>query len=97
MSFSPTLKRLLSINKYSFSHFELCFKLSKNYIRNTWKIINEILSKNKAKKIFYFKENGIHITDKTDIANKFNNYFTSRGKILHNRFNVMAKRIIVIT
>ena len=68
-TFSPTLKRL--------TQYELCFKRSKNDIRNTWKIINEILSKNKANKILYFKENGINITNKTDTANKFNNYFTS--------------------
>ena len=51
----------------------------KNDIRNTWKIINEILSKNKASKILilFFKENSIDITNKTDIANKFNDYFTS--------------------
>ena len=31
--------------------------------------------KNKANKICYFKDNGINIIDKRDIANKFNNYF----------------------
>ena len=64
------------------SYFESCFKHSKNDIRNTCKIINEILSKNKANSIFYFKENGIDRTDKTDIANKFNNYFTSIGQTI---------------
>ena len=34
----------------------------------------------KIKQNFYFKDNGINITDKTDIANKFNNYFTSIGQ-----------------
>ena len=56
------------------NYFELCFNRSKNHIRNTWKIINEI----KANKIFYFKDNVINITKQTDIANKF--YFTRIGK-----------------
>ena len=51
-------------------------------IIHTWKIINEILSKNKANKIFYFKENGINVTDKMDIANKCTNYFTSIGQTI---------------
>ena len=38
--------------------------------------------KNKANNIFYFEEDGINITDKTDIANKFNNYFTSTGETI---------------
>ncbi len=32
-------------------YFELCFKRFKNDIRNTWKTINDILSKTKYKKI----------------------------------------------
>ena len=50
--------------------------------RNTWKTINEILLKNKGKKTSstIFKENGI--TDKTDIAKKFNNYFTNIGQTI---------------
>ena len=42
----------------------------------------KILSKNKANKIFYFKGNGINITDKAGIANKFNKYFTSIGQTI---------------
>ena len=51
------------------NYFELCFNRSKYDIRNTWKIINNILSKNKANKIFNFKENGINITDTSNITN----------------------------
>ena len=54
----------------------------KHYFELCSKIIIEILSKNKASKIFYFKDNGINITDKTDIANKFNTYFTSIGQTI---------------
>ena len=46
-----------------------------------WTIINEILSKNNANKsTFSLKNNGINITNKTDIANQFNNYFTNIGQ-----------------
>ena len=54
----------------------------KNYIINTWTIINEILSKNKANIIFYANDNGINVTDKTDMANQFNDYFTSLGQTI---------------
>ena len=68
-SFLPTSILKKNIHAAKKHYFELCVNHSKNDIRNTWKCIHEILSKNKANKIFYFKDNGINITDKTDIAN----------------------------
>ena len=47
--------------------------------RNTWKTINDILSKAKIhkKSPTVILENGVTHTDKQNIANKFNNFFTN--------------------
>ena len=44
----------------------------------------KFFKKNKGKKTSstIFKENGTSITDKTDIAKKFNNYFTNIGQTI---------------
>ena len=51
-------------------------------MRNTWKTINEILTKNQTnhKLPTVFKENGTDITDNINIANKFNTFFTNVGQ-----------------
>ena len=79
-TYNSILKRNIRAAKQIY--FESRFNRFKNDIRNTWKTINEILSKNKEKKTSstIFKENGTSITDKTDIAKKFNNYFTNIGQ-----------------
>ena len=64
-------------------YFELCFERFKNDIRNTWKTINDILSKLKNKKSqTVIVENGVTHTDKQNIANKFNQFFTNIAQIL---------------
>ena len=81
-TYNSILKR--NIRAVKTKYFESRFNRFKNDIRNTWKTINEILSKNKGKKTSstIFKENGTSITDKTDIAKKFNNYFTNIGQTI---------------
>ena len=81
-TYNSILKR--NIRAVKQIYFESQFNRFKNDIRNTWKTINEILSKNKGKKTSstIFKENGTSITDKTDIAEKFNNYFTNIGQTI---------------
>lgn len=61
-------------------YFESRFNRHKDDIRNTWKTIHEFISKNNTNNTFLFKSNGKTITDKTVIANQFNNYFTSIGQ-----------------
>ena len=58
-------------------YYETCFHHFRNDIRNTWKTINEILTKNqtKHKLLTVFKENGTYITDNMTIANKCNTFF----------------------
>ncbi len=48
-------------------------------MRKAWSTINDILNKSRKKKSFTeaFKEDGQTISDKIEIANKFNLYFTN--------------------
>ena len=81
-------------------YYETCFHHFRNDIRNTWKTINEILTKNQTTKYklpSVFKENGTDITDSRNIANKFNSFFLQMSvRKLQNIFNMMVTRITVI-
>ena len=63
-------------------YYETCFHHLRNDIRNTWKTINEILTKNQTKHKLptVLKENGTDITDNRNIANKCNSFFTNVGQ-----------------
>ena len=65
-----------SIRAAKHAYFELCFKRFKNDIKNTWKTINDILSKTKIqnKSPTVIIENGVTHTDKLNIANKCNHF-----------------------
>ena len=69
-TYNVILKRSFRIAKQSY--FETRFNQFKFDIKNTWKTINEILSKSKTNKSFptYFKESNSIMTDKLEIANK---------------------------
>ncbi len=56
-------------------------------MHKTWSTINDILNKSRKKKSFpeTFKEDGQSISDKIEIANKFNLYFTNIGLNLANK------------
>ena len=76
------LKTYNSILKTSFRkakqlYYDKCFNNFKFDIKNTWKTINEILSKNKTNKSFpkYFKDSDSIVRDKSEIVNKFNDLF----------------------
>ena len=62
--------------------------------KNTWKIINEILSRHKTNKSFpkYFKESNSVVTDKSEIVNKFNAFFTNTGSNLANNIKYKGTR-----
>ena len=62
-------------------YYENSFLKFKNDIKQTWTVIKDIISKNKKTKDLpeYFVENGVCVTDKNTIANKFNRYFTNIG------------------
>ena len=63
-------------------YYETCFHHFRNDVGNTWKTINEILTKNQTKHKLptVFNENGTDITDNINIAKKINNFFTNVGQ-----------------
>ncbi len=62
-------------------YYEACLKKYKNDMRKILKTINEVLCKTKKKKISpdFFKDGNKQITDKLEIANRFNAFFTNVG------------------
>ncbi len=82
-SYNKILKSSIRLQKKLY--YEACFSKYKNNIKQIWKLISEVIGKTKQKKHFpqFFQdENGVHITDKLEIANKFNNVFVDIGKKL---------------
>ena len=75
---------LLSLAKKTY--YEACFNKYKSDIKNTWKTINTLLCTRKNSKCFpeFFNINGARITDKQQIADEFNKYFTNIGPSLAN-------------
>ena len=67
-------------------YFVSRFSLFRNDIRNTWKTINECLSKNITKNSFptYFEDNGHQMSNKQNIADTFNNNFTNIAQTIVN-------------
>ena len=82
-TFNNILKKCIREAKKIY-YYNLFLKF-KSDIKGTWKTINDILNKTKKKYTFpsFFRdeENNI-ITDKLQIANKFNNFFASIGSNL---------------
>ena len=70
-------------------YYESRFNRIGNDIRRTWKTINEILTKNQTKNKFptVFNDKGSMITDKVNIANKFNVFFTNIGEKIAKGIN----------
>ena len=70
------------------------FEKYKNAIKKTWQHISEILNKQKQNKNFV-KElviNDVSVTDKQEIANKFNEFFVNVGPNLAHKINTENKR-----
>ena len=74
-AYNVILKRSFRMAKQSY--YKTCFNRFKSDAKNTWKTINEILSKSKTNTPLpkYFKEGESMIIAELDIANKFNNFF----------------------
>ena len=88
-TYNNILKRSIRTDKTLY--FEITFQKFKYYIRNTWKTLNDILSRNKAKDPLPTKLRGNinanDITNRLDIANTLNNFFTSIGRNLAQNIN----------
>ncbi len=63
------------------------FEQSKNDLKATWKLINELINKKNNKRPLpsSFNSNGRTITDPVKIANEFCHYFTNIGPTLANK------------
>lgn len=82
--YNAILKR--TIRNAKKSYYEHIFEKYKNDNKKTWQLINNILKKSDNKNNFpdFFKDNKRIITDKTQIANKFNEYFINIGETIAN-------------
>ena len=71
-------------------------KLTKytNDIRNTWKVIKEVTNKTTTKTQLpeFFKVDGKILTEKKDIANKFNTFFTNIGPSLASKLSATGNK-----
>ncbi len=63
------------------NYYTMMFNKEKNNLTNTWKLINNILKKNKkpSQPPVSFKVNNSNIVDPKTIAHQFNNFFTNVG------------------
>ena len=86
--YNTILKR--SIRNAKKLYYESCFNRYKNDIKNTWCTINKILNRNKQVKSFpqFFREDGIIIDSKLEIANRFNKFFINIGPKLAQNIDV---------
>ena len=77
-------------------YYDKCFNNFKFDIKNIWKTINEILSRNKTNKSFpkYFKDSNSIVRDKSEIVNKCNDFwfFTNIGSNLANNIKYKGTR-----
>ena len=63
-------------------------------MKKTWKIIKEVINKNKRPRIQdSFISNGAIITSNVDISEKFNDFFVNIGPTLKNKIPVCTEKI----
>ena len=80
--YRDTLNRL--IRKSKNNHYKSYFEIFKNNSKKIWSGINELISKSSktANNEISIKVNGVLVKNQTQVANKFNEYFTSIAKNL---------------
>ena len=78
-TYNTILKKI--IRRAKAAYYESTCNLHKHDTRKTWTTINQIISKSvkSTTRPSYFVDNNKTITDKQEIANKFNNLFTNIG------------------
>ena len=93
------LKTYNSILKTSFRkakqlYYDKCFNNFKFDVKNTWKTINEILSRNKTNKSFpkYLKDSDSIVSDKSEIVKIINDFFTNIGSNLASKIKYKSTR-----
>ena len=96
-TYKNKLTHLLKISKLRY--YESKINNTSNNIKQTWKLINEVINKRNSKPKFHskFQYRNKEISDPTEIANKFCSYFTSVGKNLADQIpssSVSPKRYL---
>ena len=78
-TYNVILRKTIRAAKKQFYHN--CFAKFRTDMKKTWSTINNIICKEKNKSNIpkYFLINGSKVTNDTDIANEFNNFFTNIG------------------
>ena len=90
-TYNAILKSSIRLAKktYVMKQFNTC----KNDSRKTWKNINDLISNRKVKTSpTYFKDQHVMVTDKLEIANKFNLYFTNIGPNLAKDIHITTTK-----
>ena len=78
ITYRNKLKTLLNKAERLFYHNK--FTLLQGNIRNTWKLLNRIINKNKNGDVLdNFVKDGMNVTNSVDIVNNFNEFFTNIG------------------
>ena len=98
-TYNAILKSL--IRKMKREYYETQFRLTSGNIKNTWKVIGEVMKRNKGKEElpqhFLINTNSdekVKITDPIDISNKFNTFFATIGTKLANKIEETADHTI---
>ena len=79
---------------YKQTYYNKLLEDNKNDNKKSWRIINEVM-RNKNNSQTYpleFAQNGIRLTNNTDIVNELNKFFINIGKKITN--NIPSKMII---
>ena len=82
------------IRKEKKIYYSKTFENYKNDIKNTWKTISCILNKSKSNKVQIEQiiSSGNVISDKSKIANEFNNFFVNIGPELASKIDIRNKK-----
>ena len=91
-TYNKILKR--NIEQAKRLYYETSFNKYKNDSKGTWKMINELTNRTNHKKQLttLFKVDGEIVTERNEIANKFNNYFTNIGPLLASKINTNCNK-----
>ena len=83
------LKRAMKINYY-----KTTIEANKHCIKSTWKTINQAIGKPNSKTSIsqYFTINNNNISDRSEIAKEFNNYFSNIGRQTSQKVPISNKR-----
>ena len=88
------LVNILRHNKRTY--YNKLLEENKNGDKKSWRIINEVMRNKKNSQTYAseFTQNGIRLTNNTDIVNEFNKFFTNIGKEITNNIpNISSKTI----